>query len=225
METFSIIYKATALFSLKNSNSTNSGAKSLLLPSPYSLKMALINQAISVGGDLDNLNSKNSSMFQIIRDIKVSYYLAPNTYFSISNSFIKILKPDRDGDGFKPTVAFREFIHVSNSIEIIIETQNIECKIYLQKYLHKINYFGKRGSFFQFISYSDTPNTANVTLFNPKSQIGGLLQEYDDFNPKATFDSINNYSPTKTKRDKHLLCIPVQLLSSSKSYSIYKIRH
>jgi hypothetical protein len=48
---FSALFRPTALFSLRDSNSTSSGAKSLLLPSPYSIKMALISQAISLGGE------------------------------------------------------------------------------------------------------------------------------------------------------------------------------
>ena len=52
---FSVVYKPTALFSLRDSNSTNSGAKSLFLPSPYAVKMAFLSQAISLGGiDFEN---------------------------------------------------------------------------------------------------------------------------------------------------------------------------
>jgi len=50
---FSVKYMPTALFSLKDSNATNSGAKALFLPSPYAIKMAILNQAITVGGDLE----------------------------------------------------------------------------------------------------------------------------------------------------------------------------
>ena len=47
---FSAVFQPTTLFSLKDSNSTNSGAKSLFLPSPYAIKMAILNQAITIGG-------------------------------------------------------------------------------------------------------------------------------------------------------------------------------
>ena len=59
-----------ALFSLKDSNSTSSGAKSLFLPSPYSIKMAFISQAMSLGG----VNfSKDKNLFAAIRDVEISY--------------------------------------------------------------------------------------------------------------------------------------------------------
>ena len=67
---FSAIYKPTALFSLRDSDSTNSGAKSLFLPSPYAIKMAFLSQAISLGGvDFEN----NPQLFAIIRDLKIFY--------------------------------------------------------------------------------------------------------------------------------------------------------
>jgi len=63
MNSFSVIYKPTALFSLKDSNATNSGAKSLFMPSPYSIKMAILNQAITLDGV--DFNGKKNQFFSI----------------------------------------------------------------------------------------------------------------------------------------------------------------
>ena len=61
---FSAIYKPTTLFSLRDSNSTSSGGKSLFLPSPYSIRMAFISQSISLGGvDFE----ENKDLFDIIK--------------------------------------------------------------------------------------------------------------------------------------------------------------
>lgn len=84
---FSVKYLPTALFSLKDSNSTNSGAKSLFLPSPYSIKMALLNQIITIEGveifkpkEIEKIKSKKkrtepqeSEIFQAIRDANISF--------------------------------------------------------------------------------------------------------------------------------------------------------
>lgn len=219
---FSTIFTPTTLFSLKESNSTNSGAKSLFLPSPYSIKMALLNQAITIGGDLEKLAAKKSLEFSYIRDAKIGFYITSGSSFCVNNSFIKILKPAREGGGFQQTVAFREYIYFSNSIEIIFEVENEDTKNYLKKYLHKINYFGKRGCFFQFFEYSDNPNEANVKIFNMQNVLSGILQEYDDFSPTATFDNVNNFSNTNTKRIREILTLPIKSLGSSKSFSYYK---
>lgn len=219
---FSVIYKPTTLFSLKSSNATNSGAKSLFLPSPYAIKMAVLNQAITVGGELENLINKNSNEFSYVRDAKIEYYIPDNSSFCVNNSFVKILKPAREGFGYIQTVAFREYVHISNDIEIVFEVENNEAKLFLQKYLHRINYFGKKGCFFQFVEYSDNPNQTNVREFTSDNFIPGIIEEYDDFDIKTTFENVNNYSKKRTKRVKKILTLPLIKMASSKSFSYYK---
>ena len=225
---FSAVYKPTALFSLRDSNSTSSGAKSLFLPSPYAIKMAMINQAISLGGiNFDAAPEK----FHAIRDLKISYRI--NGSFCVNNCLIKIQK-QRGSDPFKPTVSFREFVYIDCDIEIIFETNTsrqgsvFETKEntinFLKKYLCTINQFGKRGCFFQFVEFKDNPLPANVVPFDiERIQYGGLLQEYDDFDDSLTFDNVNNYSESRTKRVKKILFLPMNRKSSSKSYTLYEV--
>lgn len=217
---FSAIYKPTALFSLKDSNFTNSGAKSLLLPSPYAIKMAFLNQAISLGGE--NFKA-NPSLFNIVCDVEISYYI--EGLWGINNCLIKIQKK-REDNPFDSTVSFREYVYMNGSLEVIFEVKSLKDKEFLMKYLYTINYFGKRGCFFQFIEYKDYPNEANVTSFNIKKMPFGVLQVYDDFDKGLSFEDVDNYSDKKTtKREKKILVLPLSLKSSSKSYTIYSINN
>lgn len=215
---FSVIYKPTNLFSLKDSNFTNSGSKSLFLPSPYSIKMALFNQAITIDGT-EIFEQKQSVELGFIRDASISYHVEGS--FCVNNTFITI-QSMRDGK-FRGKPSFREYIYLNGNIELIFEVENKDAKNFLKKYLHKINYFGKRGCFFQFTEYSDNPNKSNVNDFNVSNISAGIIQEYDDMSPKAQFENINNYSLNTAKRDKKLLIIPVSNISSSKSFSHYRV--
>jgi len=218
---FSAFFKPTSLFSLKDSNSTNSGAKSLFLPSPYAVKMAILNQAITAGNQLELLSVKKSKEFEYISKTKITF----NIYggFCVNNSFIKIQKAKREDVGFQSTVSFREFIHIPNEIEIIFETESEEAKQYLMKYIYKINYFGKRASFFQFLKYEDNPKKSNVKEFDAYNFSTGIIQQYDDFPVNATFEKVDNYNDKTIKREKKAYIIPVKSNNSSKSYSSYKI--
>ena len=220
---FSAIFKPTSLFSLKSSNATNSGAKSLFLPSPYAIKMAILNQAITVGGDVEKLVPRKSKEFGFIRDAQIEYFLPENCFFCVNNSFVKILKPAREGGGFQQTVAFREYVYISDKIEIIFEVENEEAKNYLKKYLFRINYFGKKGCFFQFIGYSEEPNLANVKPFDVKDFVPGVIEEYDDFEKSVVFENVDNFCSKNTKREKVILTLPISKISSSKSFSCYKV--
>lgn len=214
---FSVIYQPTNLFSLKESNSTNSGAKSLLIPSPYSIKMALFNQAITIDG-IDIFEKKESKEFVFIKDSTIEYRILGS--FCVNNCFITI-QSLRDGT-YRGKPSFREYIYLSNNIEIIFDVKNEESKQYLKKYLHRINYFGKRGCFFQFIGYRDNPGEPNVKKFNASDFTPGILQEFDDISSKAQFANINNFDKSGAKREKKILVIPVKNLNSSKYYTHYR---
>lgn len=215
---FSAIYQPTNLFSLKESNSTNSGAKSLLLPSPYAIKMALFNQAITIEGK-EIFEDKKSKKFAYIKETQIQYHVSGS--YCVNNCFVTI-QSLRDGT-YRGKPSFREYIYLSENIEIIFEVKDDEAKHYLQKYLYRINYFGKRGCFFQFVKYSDNPNKPNVQKFDVSNPAFGILQEYDDISTKAEFKHIDNYDSANAQRDKKIFVIPVQNVNSSKSYTHYRV--
>jgi len=221
---FSVLYQPTTLFSLKDSNSTNSGAKSLLIPSPYAIKMAFLNQAITIGGIDFEIGGKKNEWFKIIRDSKITFRVSGD--FCVNNCFIKILKPSRAISGqVQKTVSFREYIFIGKPIEIIFSVETEDAKLFLQQYLHRINYFGKRGCFFQFLNYNENPNEPNVNVFDSDNLTHGILQQYDDFGEKFAFEDVNNYGgKTSVKRAKEILVLPVFRRSSSKSYTLYQVK-
>lgn len=214
---FSVIYQPTNLFSLKESNSTNSGAKSLLIPSPYSIKMALFNQAITIGGK-EVFEETKSKEFAFIKDAQITYRVSGS--FCVNNCFVTI-QSLRDGT-YRGKPSFREYIYLSDNIEIIFDVKDEEAKQYLQKYLHRINYFGKRGCFFQFVCYRINPSEPNVKEFNVSDLTSGILQEYDDISPKAQFKNVDNFDSASAQRDKRILVIPLQNVNSSKSYTHFR---
>lgn len=218
---FSAVFQSTSLFSLKDSNSTNSGAKSLFLPSPYAIRMAILNQAITLDGvDFETGKGKNER-FRIVSDSYIDFFIRGD--FCVNNNFIKILSIN-DEKEFYRTVSFREYIHINEPIEIIFTVKDERQKSFLKTYLHKINYFGKRGCFFQFMEYKELPNEPNVKHLKDDILSGGLIQEYDDFNENLTFEHVNNYGGKATvKREKKILVLPMSRDHSSKSYTKYSV--
>lgn len=70
-----------------------------------------------------------------------------------------------------------------------------------------VNYFGKRGSFFQFegsdaLGELDTTFTVDITK-SGKLPVRCHLETLDDFGPQANFDALNSYSGTPIKRGMH----------------------
>jgi hypothetical protein len=101
---------------------------------------------------------------------------------------------------------------------------------FLIHYLSRINYFGKRGCFFQFKNVSDYPLqeltkeysreiTDNIFFNDGRSKI---LNKIDDFGLETTFENANNYSKEKTKRIPKIICLPYKVLKSNKNFTLLK---
>ena len=148
---------------------------------------------------------------------RVSGYLTANNYL------IKIQKKRDQNSDFNSTVSYREYIYASEPLEIIFDTDSDKSVKFLKKYLYRINYFGKRGCYFQFLRYSDSPSLPNVQPFDIHKIIPGIIQEYDDINERMNFENVNSYSQKKVTRDKKRLVIPLIRESFSKSFTKYKV--
>lgn len=226
-----LVYRPTSLFSLKQSSATNSAAKTLLCPSPYAVKMALLNAIITY----DSIETAQKH-FNLIKDLEMQFCL-PKT-ISVNNCFLKIKKEKRsesradEWDTFQSTVAFREYAYLDGDLKIAINLQksdNGDETGLLKKWCTRINYFGKRGCFFQFLGfnpeeikqlpkeYSKILNSKNLDLDSPN-----IIFPMDDFGKKSTFDKVNTYSSSKTDRERKIFLFPYYVSKSNKDFTVYK---
>lgn len=222
-------YLPTTLFSLRKSDATNTAAKSLIAPSPYSIKMALLNSIIT----FDSLK-KAKENFDFIKSLEIQYALSK--YICINNCFIKIQKQPHSDKlktnpslAFDSSIGFREYIFFNDKINIAFKIEHKEQKGFLDMYLRKINYFGKRGCFFQYIessiiqtkklptNYSDYFNKESLNL-----SIDGLIMKMDDFDPKVKFNEVNTFTNNKTKREERIYYFKYENIKSSKQYTLLK---
>jgi len=221
-----IAYKPTALFSLKLSSATNSAGKSLPCPSPYSVKMALLNAIITY----DSLETARLN-FSLVKNLELFFFLPES--FVINNCMIKILKDNdkvspalRTIEPFKSTVAFREYVYLSDEIRIAfnISALSDEQKGFLEVWFPRINYFGKRGSFFQFsgIKIKKALPDNYVSLLR-ESYKPGVMFPMDDVDKTAEFKNMNNYNfqIKNAKRVSKVYIFPYKQVEANKSYSLF----
>lgn len=221
-----IIYKPTSLFSLKLSSATNSAGKSLPCPSPYSVKMALLNVIITYG----SLETARQN-FNLVKNLELLFSLPES--FVINNCMIKILKDNdkvsaalRAIEPFKSTVAFREYVYLNDEMYIAFDISELsdEQITFLHKWFSRINYFGKRGSFFQFsgikITKTLSENYVNVLTESYKP---GLMFPMDDVDKSAEFKNMNNYNfeIKNAKRISKVYIFPYKQVEANQSYSLF----
>lgn len=218
-------YRHTALFSLRSSMSTSSGGKTNLVPTMYSVKMALLDAAFRMGLDGEDI-------FPWVRDLVIRF--EPPEQAVVNNSFIKVLtepKDKKNGPAFISSVGYREFVAYEGDLKVAICTSELdEARIEtLKRLLLHVHYFGKRGSFVQAFDQVQVEQLGATYSFmlgeRGVASATVLMQYLDDMGSQATFDSISSFSETGAKlgRDRVLksVFLPYQMQASSRGYTWY----
>jgi len=224
-------YESAALFSLKQSSATASGGKTLLVPTPYSFKMALLDAACRI------LGVRGAEVrWDEIRGLRTALRPAPKTI--VTNLFQKVLKPrraeseegDQDFGPFQKTIGYREYAQLVGSLGIALGWAGTERREWLIDLLINISYLGKRGGFMQIIAppifVDELPiGFVDATSDEKMFAINGILQVLDDCTSDLTFAKANIYSGEKIKKERiiRIVVLPnYRLARSSKSFSLYE---
>jgi hypothetical protein len=234
-------YLPVSFFSLKPAVATSSGGKTLLVPTPYALKMALLDAAIRSFG-----RAEGERLFPLLRDL--SLFLEPPAGMIVMKSFSKIrreLKDKNDPDKsqrardrkeypMQPTIAYREYVNYQGAFRLACQlSDGHPLAEHLPALLTRINYLGKRGCFVQLLEPPQTTQELPVGHFVHLTAQGpqpfaayGTLQMLDDCGPGLTFAKVYVYSEARIVLNKDRLLrhivLPYRLLRSSRSYSQYQ---
>lgn len=246
----SVRYHPASFFSLRPANATASGGKTLLVPTGFAIKMALLNASIQTAGV-----AEGERRFPVIRDLRIALRL-PSRMTTLK-SFAKIRRPaefknsaERDTKTatlkdtkqypFQSTIAYREFTQLGDptlgleesEVEIACASSGEEGATpeWLGPTLLAVNYLGKRGGFWQPLALPtlyDTPPAEfiEVTRDSASIPLDGTLQMLDDCGPQLTFEQVNIYSGKRIRLGegrifRHVV-LPYRLARSSRGYSRY----
>jgi len=236
-------YLPVGLFSLRVSMATTSGGKTLLVPTPYSLKMALLDAAIRTRG-----LAEGEHLWPVLRDLRVA--IAVPDQVVVIHGFSKIRKPIRlpgkneveqaiararetGNYPYQATIAYREFVQFAGTLGIALSTPNgAPPAAPLAELLMTVNYLGKRGGFVQLAGPVETHETlpdgfvevnAPTTATFP---VAGTMQMLDDCAPTLTFAQANVYSGERITLGKERILrhvvLPLRLERSSRAYQLYE---
>lgn len=198
-------YQPTSLFSLKHGDATSTGGKSLLVPTPFAIRMALLDAAIRTEGI-----GIGPEAFARIKALRLA--IRPPNHAAVANIFVKVLKPERDaetrGRAMQQTIAFREYVHLSGELGLACGAE-METLVIVARWLPQVNYFGKRGSFYQLLepprlvaTETEEPPEGFVQFPGPIRPSGepptafpfGLIQRVDEWGESLQFEQVNIYN-------------------------------
>jgi len=230
-----LIYEPVSLFTLRSTYSMSKGGKTLLLPTPYAVKMALIDAVFRYATLV-----AAKAMYERVKGCRIRF--RPPSACVVQNTFIKIRQEERGADAgqYVPTIAYRELVFYAGQMAIAIDASawnDDDLAAATEAAMH-INYFGKRGSFFQFIEsqvleelpsgYSLPDGASDKTI-----ELGayGVTQYLDDFGAdlcadRDGFERISTYHDKDIKHGKHRVLIstllPYRRVEAARSFTRYE---
>jgi hypothetical protein len=204
-------YSPVSLFSLKMSRATSTAGKTLLIPTPYAVKMAFVDAALRhrLTDDPDGL----------VRSLaKAAARIGVPRHACVTGTIQSVRQQTREFDRkrnpnlpwYLANIAMREFVHFQGELRLAFEhdTCHPELIALLQRAAPAINYLGKRGSFFQYLGHFDEKELDATFTFPIREDGGGDAPSaqratLDDFGKGASFDALNSYSPAEIKWEVH----------------------
>jgi hypothetical protein len=226
-----IEYKPTSLFSLKTSQATSSVGVSLVIPTPYAIKMAFVDAAFRAGVLEDDCRRFLESF------VRVDVRIAPARSAVVTNTFLKVRQESREGDPLRPyipSIAYREVVYLEGTwlwaFDLAVCDPSAARQIV--RAAPHVAYVGKRGSFIQFrkafrLTELDPRFTQPLRGESPQTFPTRVhVRQLDDFGPEATLDALSPFTSAKPKRDKHRkfveTVIPAGLVNTGPGFSEYR---
>lgn len=224
-------YLSVAPFSLKPATSTSSGGKTLLAPTPYAIKMALLDTAIRSWG-----LAEGEHLFPFLRDLHIAIDLPHDLV--VMKGFNKIRRPVESKDAQKKdetreefekrlaeklaerreqgqyplysTIAYREYVFYRDPFTLALASYDEEMMFSTLPFLlPRINYFGKRGGFVQALEAPRKQEELSTAQFIELTSsehgafyLRGTLQMLDDCGQSLTFQRANIYSSERVTLTK-----------------------
>jgi hypothetical protein len=218
-------YQPTAFFSLKPNMATSSGGKTLIVPTPFAIKTALLDAGIRCQG-----LTRGEALFADLRALSIAVRLPRQIV--VNNTFNRVLRAARNpspGQGpYQRTIAFREYVQFGGPLTLAFRGMTPDALISL---LLQVNYLGKRGGFVQLQRQPETTSDLDEAFTLLTDSYGesfplGTLQVVDDWGKKLTFDRVNVYSDERitpgTHRVFHHVVLPHEPVRSSRSFTLYE---
>jgi hypothetical protein len=224
-------YLPVAPFSLKPAAVTSSGGKTLLVATPYAIKMALLDVALRTLGF-----AHGEELFPHLRDLRVA--IAPPKDILVFKTFGKIWRPveskeskksdetqeefearmreklvekmERGQYPFYSTISFREYVYYRDPFWLALAPPDMkDVPKELAMLLCGINYLGKRGGFLQIMEPPQVAEHLDERLFIDLTgngmrafPVAGTLQVLDDCGESLTFSRANIYNHERISAGK-----------------------
>lgn len=236
-----LTYEPVGPFSLRPSYSTSAGGKTLIVPTPYAVKLAFVDAEIRRSGP-----AAGDAMFSLVKPASIGLLPAPR--ICVTKTFVRSLKKSRgetddEDDGpeekiagpaptFGSTLRYRELCLMSGPLIVSIGLRSEPTDVLVHA-ARAINYFGARGGFFQLVDLRWAREIdGRCTVVDPlgwsppQSPVGELACLLDDLGPEATLSRVSPFSAEgarwRADRTATMALLAVRRVASGPHWTFYE---
>ncbi len=224
-------YSPAAPFSLKLSLATSSMGKTLLVPTPYAIKMSLIDAGFRAGLQ----QSYCGELLRVL--VETDVRIAPPSEAVVTHTFVKVRqepKKSTPGEPYISTIAYREVVHYNGSWQWAFDLAAGDDTLAqrLVDLLPHVSYIGKRGSFIQFMGLTRRQELGNdftqpvqmAASWSPPPR--AHIVPLDDFGPEADLETLSSFTTKRPKRGQHRrfvdTIVPIGIVNSGPGFTEYR---
>jgi len=233
-------YQPVTLFSLRMTHATSKGGKTLVVPTPYALKMALLDACYRRFAPTEADRSARQ-VFDWLKRREIR--IRPPKHCVVNNTFVKVLDWSRErADGpFRNTIVYREFAFFGGDDMLVAVAaaglSNEELRTIEELFAH-INSLGKRGGFWQFTGTEILEGVLphGFTVARHEASLDqilsyGMTLALDDFGDALCaaddgFDRVSTYGSGAIRLGEHRIltttAIPYFRRSASRHFTRYE---
>lgn len=233
-------YRPVTLFSLRMTHATSKGGKTLVTPTPYAIKMALLDACFRRFSATE-ATAKAHAVFDLLKGREVR--LRPPKHCVVNNTFVKALDWSREPvDGpFRNTIVYREFaFFAGDDLLVAVGATGLSAEdrsVLVDLFAH-INSLGKRGGFWQFVGSEGIQGALPFGFTVPHldaspKQVAtyGMTQALDDFGEALYekddgFERVSTYGSGSVRLGEHRVLtiteMPYRRRSASRHFTWYE---
>jgi hypothetical protein len=219
------------MFSLKASFATSSVGRTLVVATPYAVKMAFVDAGFRAGLS----DEECAALLRAL--VAVEVRIAPPGHAVVTHTFVKVRQEPKASDPLRPysaTIAYREVVHQRGTWRWAFDLGACEETLArrIEDLTPLVSYIGKRGSFIRFVKTERvaTLGAEFTQPLPPGLPLGSVrrvhIMPLDDFGPDADMETLSSFSSGRPVKGRHRMfvetMIPLGLTNTGPGFSEYR---
>jgi len=216
-------YEFPGTFSYRQPDASAQFAIGVPIPSPATVKLALVDTAIRWSGRIN----EGRRIFDLVKTLRVC--VIPPCRLVKFRAFIRRLKPPHAGSkvATEESVGVRDYFLLNGPMQVYIEVPEANAEE-IKNLLHRIRRLGTSDSLCWCRDVKEEAPPENLcprTFRQISTNTAGLIVQLSDLTPDSQFDGFNPFGGNSKQAhlQKNVYILPLRVVRNGETWTIYEL--